>query len=700
MAMLECLDQKQGRVFLDFEYNGTTEKVLNLVSCVIHIYNSEGEFEKKERYWLHKDKREQDILVSELLHYKRLDYLFVAYNVIAEARSLLSMNMGVTDIHWIDLWLEYRNLLNHNNKLAYGKQLIKGKVRTTKPKISFYDNDSEDNSKAEDNYAAACFKLLDELVDTDRKNRIRELIISGNAKEIEQHRDEILEYNEDDVVRLPLLLKKVMALYKKKYLKSDHKNIKQWMINRGNYSARTALMERDGYPVNYEYMKNFSDSVGTILGKIQGEINELNKKNNWIPNTDPFKYDFRKGKYSWNQVATRSWIKSIEPSLSHNWDKTDPSKAHPNGQYSLSAESFQKHFHDRHTYSQESLGSQFVRFLKTKQHLNGFSDGGKSSIWDSVGSDRRVRPYFNIYGSQSSRSQPSSTSFLFLKSAWMRSLCEPDKGYAMGGIDWKSQEVLIAGLEADDANLLEAYHSGDVYLWFAKKVGAVPKDATKKTHGDIRDKFKATVLGIMYLMGAKSLARKITNDTKTPTSEEEAQELIDLFDSLFSSYADFKEEFFYYYKDRGYVTLKDGWTMWSGNPNHRSVKNMPIQGAGADIMRRAVTMAQDSYLKIPFTLHDALYAEFKSDRLYEMDTLNHCMVEAFQDYYPKYSRQEKLVGTDANIWSPDYPEEKAFVKTPKGLLVKRERIYVDERAGDEYRKFSKYFKRDEVLDLL
>lgn len=698
--MLECLKTKQGKLFLDFEYNGSNEKKLNLVSCVVYVYDKDWNFEESERYWLHDSKDVQRELVETLLHYKQRNYMFIAYNVIAEARSLLSLGMKVTDIHWVDLWLEYRNLLNHNHKLSYGKQLIKGKKKITKPKVSFYDNDSENHAKPEDGYAAACYKLLDEEVDTDRKDRIRELIISGNRKEIERHRDEVLEYNEDDVVRLPDMLKKMMALYKRKYRTSDLKQLKQWMINRGNYSARTALMEQLGYPVNYEYMRNFADSVGDILGKIQGEINELNRKHGWIPDADPFKYDIRKGKYSWNQVATRSWIKSIEPSLPHNWDKTDPSKLHSKGQYSLSAESFQKYFHDRHSYSQESLGSQFVRFLKTRQHLAGFSNSSRSTIWDAIGSDKRVRPYFNIYGSQSSRSQPSSTTFLFLKSAWMRSLCEPAKGMAMGGIDWKSQEVLIAGLEADDKNLLEAYHSGDVYLWFAKKVGAVPKDATKKSHGDIRDRFKATVLGIMYLMGAKSLAAKITNDTGVPTSEEEAQELIDLFDDLFYSYADFKDDFFHHYKNVGYVTLKDGWTMWGDNPNHRSVKNMPIQGAGADIMRRAVTYAQDLGLAIPFTLHDALYAEFDSDYLEAMDSLNYAMIESFQDYYPRYSREEKMVGTDANIWSPDYPEGREYVKTPKGLVVKRERIYVDERAGDEYNKFSRYFQRDEILDLL
>ena len=58
----------------------------------------------------------------------------------------------------------------------------------------------------------------------------------------------------------------------------------------------------------------------------------------------------------------------------------------------------------------------------------------------------------------------------------MRSLCRPPKGKIIVGIDYKSEEFLISGLLANDKNMLDAYESGDVYLYFAKLAGAVPKD--------------------------------------------------------------------------------------------------------------------------------------------------------------------------------------------------------------------------------
>lgn len=683
-------------VFLDFEFNDTSERILNLVSVVAYVCKDGGL--KRYVFWLHLDMKEQikfNNFIDELI---KEEFYFVAFAVIAEARSLLSLPFppDVTKMKWIDLWVEYRNLKNNSNKLSYGKQLIKGKIRKTNPPNPKWMGPSGgDNSKSEDNYAAACYKLLDIEIDTERKTLMRDIIISKDEDLIEKHKKEILDYNEDDVINLPKMLSVVIKLYQSRYPKKLHKNIGQWMLNRGEFAARTAVMERDGYAINYEYTKNFSDNVVNILGDIQGEINDL------FPDITPFKYKPKTGLYSWDQKATRAWISELDETIESNWVITDPSDRFPDGQYSLSVDSFTKFYDFRHNYPEESLGAQFVRYLKTKQNLNGFSANSKNkTIWDSVGRDGRVRPYTNIYRSQSSRSQPSSTSFMFLKAAWMRALVQPISGWSMGGIDYGSQEFLIAALESGDKNMIQAYASGDVYLWFGKACKRIPQDATKKSAAKMRDRFKSTVLGIMYLMMAASLSIKITNDTGEYCSEEEAQEFIDLFDEVFSKFSAFRDEIFYKYKEDGYLILDSGWTMWGNNPNHRSVKNCPIQGKGADIMRKAVALAQDVGLKIPFTLHDALYLESKTDEILEdMDKLAYCMDEAFRFYYPD-CRELANVRLDGNIWGKDYPDEESKVFTPEGMEIKRQQIYVDPRSRKEYEKFKKYFVRDEILDLL
>ncbi len=57
--------------------------------------------------------------------------------------------------------------------------------------------------------------------------------------------------------------------------------------------------------------------------------------------------------------------------------------------------------------------------------------------------------------------------------------------------------------------MMEAYSSGDPYLTFAKQAGAVPPDATKKTHPVERGQYKVCSLAVQYGMGAKSLGEAL-----------------------------------------------------------------------------------------------------------------------------------------------------------------------------------------------
>jgi hypothetical protein len=45
---------------------------------------------------------------------------------------------------------------------------------------------------------------------------------------------------------------------------------------------------------------------------------------------------------------------------------------------------------------------------------------------------------------------------------------------------------------------------------------------------------------------------------------------------------------------------------------------------------------------------------------------------------------------DCDTWSPNYSD--GSLETPKGLKVKAQKLYIDERSEKEYAQFSKYFK--------
>jgi hypothetical protein len=137
------------------------------------------------------------------------------------------------------------------------------------------------------------------------------------------------------------------------------------------------------------------------------------------------------------------------------------------------------------------------------------------------------------------------------------------------------------------------------------------------------------------------------------------------------------------------LRLPCGWLMGPDNTNFRSVNNFPIQGCGSSILRKAVANAQDLGLNVSFTLHDALYIEFKSDRLESMSKLRTAMLEAFYHYFEgKQKVWSKAIRVDGNVWGPDFEDGEL---SHDNFTFKSQNIYIDERGIEDYKQFSRYF---------
>ena len=115
----------------------------------------------------------------------------------------------------------------------------------------------------------------------------------------------------------------------------------------------------------------------------------------------------------------------------------------------------------------------------------------------------------SAFGGKTGRNQPSSNKFIFGSSVWLRRLIKPTEGYGIAYVDWSQQEFGIAAALSGDQVMQQAYASGDPYLEFAKLAGAVPPDATKKSHSQQRALYKQTVLAVNYGMDEDSLAERI-----------------------------------------------------------------------------------------------------------------------------------------------------------------------------------------------
>jgi len=669
--------------YCDFEFNNSQNPDPNLVSVAWRITGST----KLYSAWLHSSKRDWD---ESKAIFRRLigeGYTFVAYAMESEARCLMYLlDDKLEGFKAIDLYLEYRALLNHNHALAYGKQLQNGKLIETKPPVSKWDRPDnygdESHGGPEYSLAAACYKLLGERIDLKEKESARQIIIEGDPDRLEQHRERILRYNASDIEYLPRLAKAVY--WHNLDLGVSPADWTKAALVRGDYAVATARMVDLGYPVNVGRLRNFAAHTNDIMKEVILECNEEASKEDAARKDSgetgkikfsPFRWDKKTQAYVCQQKVLRGWVdRQFKP----YWRKTE------RGQISLAADAFGDWYDSR----SEGFAGAYCRYLKTKRSMNGFLPVGpmslKKTFWESLGDDGRVRPYFGIYGSQASRSQPAATGFIPLKSNWMRVFIEAEPGRALASIDYASQEFLISAILSQDSAMMSAYASGDVYLAFGKASGLIPPEATKESHKMMRDVCKALVLGISYDMSARGLSPRLTQASGVTYTPMQAKSLIDVFYETYPDFKDWKDNIRNEYTEYGCLKLHDGWTMWGDNDNFRSAGNFPVQGTGAVIMREAVRLAQARGLDVIFTLHDALYIEYNSFDFNQIVLLKHSMQEAFENVMKNYGKTIS-VRLDAETWSRDYKDRKFRFKNCKVMEE-----YVGEKGLRDYERFRKY----------
>ena len=93
--------------------------------------------------------------------------------------------------------------------------------------------------------------------------------------------------------------------------------------------------------------------------------------------------------------------------------------------------------------------------------------------------------------------------------------------------------------------MLDMYESGDPYLAFAKRVGAVPGAATKKSHERIRDRYKVMLLATQYGMSSETLAGRLGISTF------EAHEMLSQHRELFAQYWRWSDDWLAWVSERG-----------------------------------------------------------------------------------------------------------------------------------------------------
>lgn len=222
----------------------------------------------------------------------------------------------------------------------------------------------------------------------------------------------------------------------------------------------------------------------------------------------------------------------------------------------------------------------------------------------NVGDDGRNRCELSIFSSKTGRNQPSTSRFIFGPAVWLRSLIKPREGCGLAFVDWCQQEHGIAAALSNDAKMIAAYRSGDPYLAFAKQAGAAPLLATKQSHRQVREQFKTVSLAMQYGMGAESLAFRLGQ----PVAR--ARELLAMHRKTYYRFWQWSDGVLNEALLNRRLWTAFGWQLHvTDAPNDRSLRNFPIQGNGAEMMRLASIRLVADGIRVCAPVHDAFVIE-------------------------------------------------------------------------------------------
>jgi DNA polymerase I len=365
-------------------------------------------------------------------------------------------------------------------------------------------------------------------IGVEDKDEMRTLALRGGPWTAEEQ-EALLVYCEGDVRALAKLIEAM----------ESHLDIPRGLL-RGRYMASAAHIEYTGVPIDAlllsDLRRNWAAIMDELVGRVDADFGVYEGKT--------FKID------RWSQ-----WLQSHDIA----WPRL------ASGTLALDDATFKQ-------MAQTHPGIAPIRELRITLSQMRLSDL-------SVGVDGRNRCLLSAFRARTGRNQPSNSKFIYGPAVWLRGLIRPEKGSGLAYIDWEQQEFGIAAALSGDANMLAAYNSGDPYLAFAKQAGAAPREATKNSHGAIREQFKAAALAVQYGMGEQALAGRIG------CPRIHAKHLLQQHHTTYRDFWRWSDAAVDHAMIHGRLHTVFGWTIHVGaDPNPRSLRNFPMQANGAEVV--------------------------------------------------------------------------------------------------------------------
>ncbi len=394
------------------------------------------------------------------------------------------------------------------------------------------------------------------IADTE-KDASRELVMGGGPWSVKEQQH-ILDYCQSDVVALKKMLCRM----------ESEIDFPRALI-RGRYMRCAAVVERNGIPLDTDSLSAITANWDAIKARLIQDI------------------DAEYGVYE-GQTFKVALFRAYLAREGIAWPCLE------SGALDLKEDIF------------KDITKKHPKLIPLKELRNSLSKMRLNAL--QVGEDGRNRYLLSAFRSKTGRNQPSNKLSIFGPASWLRYLIKPTEGNAIAYIDWSQQEFGISAALSGDEKMQEAYLSGDPYLTFAKQAGAVPLDATKKSHANERELFKGCVLAVNYGMGVNSLAKKIDQPIY------EVKKLLTLHRKTYKVFWDWSDAVVTHAMLHSELTTTFGWKIaYANDPKEPAIRNFPMQANGAEMLRLAIIFATERGIKICAPVHDALLIEAPSD---------------------------------------------------------------------------------------
>jgi DNA polymerase I len=227
-----------------------------------------------------------------------------------------------------------------------------------------------------------------------------------------------------------------------------------------------------------------------------------------------------------------------------------------------------------------------------------------------IGPDGRNRPSLFPFGTATGRNAQAKS--LFNAHAGMRSFMLFPQDTIAVYVDWRCQEIAVAGAHSGDKRLMNDYASGDTYHALAHMCELTKETDIKRwkdAYSGQRQQMKSLQLGINYGMGVRSLAKGLSRHRLI------ASEVLIRHKQRYPRYWEWRATNVQRAMFERVIEAEfDGWPLHiSNSPNKRTLYNFPMQSGGSSMLRLAATRLCEAGLVPNMLVHDGILIEVRTD---------------------------------------------------------------------------------------